>query len=142
MALEKNALFSSATEGAYLRLMPDENGVGTAVFAATGGGAETYVHGTAVTWATTGWTVWDGTASGSATAIYGFVYGDDVVTDTTNDVVGVVMTAGEIHYADALAVNVTDGAYGNQAQLEAALQSITMRERNLRTVGLTGTPEA
>jgi hypothetical protein len=123
--------------------MPDENGVGTAVFAATAGGAATYVHGTAVTWATSGWTVWDGSDVNSATGIYGFVYGDDVVTDTTNDVVGVVMTAGEIAYADAKAVNV-DGAvaYGTDAQLIAALQSITMRERNLRTVGLTGTPEA
>lgn len=140
MATKKNELFSTSTQAAKLRM--------TAEYAsrrlfATDAGALLLKVGTAVAWndATGQWAVWDGNGINFQDTIDGFVYGDDIQTSATEEVIGVVMTKGSIHYDDVVAVNVTDGSYGTEAELQGDISIDAFRQKNLTIIGYAGTAE-
>lgn len=132
MATNQDELFSSSTSAAKLRM--ESRYSSRSLFAA---GSGTLKVGTAVSYdASTGhWAVWDGDGTNYQENIDGFVVSDDVALHASNEVIGVVMTQGTIHYDDAVKVNVTDGSYGTAAELQAELKTDAFRQKNLTVIG-------
>lgn len=76
------------------------------------------------------WVAWDAYGGNDVETIRGFVYPEAIVLDATNDVIGVVMTEGNIHYDD---IALPTGEV--EADLKAALQS-GVKDRGFNIQGL------
>jgi hypothetical protein len=74
-----------------------------------------------------------GTATNGTHKIVGFVNPNPILLDDTNDVIGVIMTVGEVHYDEVAALV----AVGDVTALEAALKD-GLVERGLIVQGLAG----
>ncbi len=135
MATQPKTFFTTASQGAIPRMEPHY--VTRAEFAA---GTGTLLKGTAVAWDDDAgtWSVWDPSGSADQAKIDGFVWVEHDL-DASGETIGAVMTAGEVHYDDVLEVNVTE--YGSAPDFATACKAIEVRYKNLRVVGLTGTPE-
>ena len=139
MALENQDLLRSVTRTPPIRMQPYPQGavVGTLLNVA---GAPTYAPGTPLTLNASGkWIVWTNTAK-----VEGFVYfqneGDfpshGVTVHATNDVQGIVLVRGQIHYLD---IPLPGGEV--QGNLDTALKS-GPRELGLDIQGLAGAGQA
>lgn len=138
MTLKTRELFTSSSQSAFPRLFPK-----TTVPAQFATGSGTLTEGTLVAWNSSDglWYVWDGDGSAQYAKVDGVVYGADVALHASGEVMGTVMTAGDMHYTDILAINVTTGGYGTAVELKADLRAVEVRYKNLRTIGLDLTPE-
>lgn len=139
MAIGNKVFRTTTTQGALPRIEPEF--VTQAIFAQTGAIA-TYVIGTLVAWdvGTGFWQVWDGNGTTEHAKVDGVVW-SEVVTSASVEIMGAVMTKGSFHFDDVLQINTVDAAYGTEAELIADLQIAAMKTRDLRVIGLKGTPE-
>lgn len=132
MAYANNELFVGTTRNDFPRVKATY--VAPKTFAPVGG-KPSYACLTPVSFntATKKWVVWtNGGANGTGT-IKGFVYVDGVDLDDTDDVIGNVMLAGEIHRDDVV---LPTGEL--QANLDAALIASNLRAVGIQVQGLAG----
>lgn len=131
MALGTVELFDSASQDPLPRIMPDEDGTMVVTFDNASGGPTLAVGTPVVNLGNGLWRAW---ADGDETSkpVAGFVYPQAVVLDATNDVQGVILTRGIIHYGDIV---LPTGQ--TQATLDGALKS-GPREMGLIVQGLPG----
>lgn len=144
MALASNPLYQSATRGPLPSLIPAprQDSVRTVTFAAdAGGSAVTLPIGTPVfVDSATGFVskLVPGSATAQETEVWGFVYPKEVVIKATGggEVLGTVMIAGEVTYADLEALRAAGTLAGTAAQLKTALRKSIVRERGFTVNGL------
>lgn len=139
MALQNKVFRSTSTQAALPRIEPEY--VTQGIFAATSPAA-TYAIGTLLSWEVADgfWYVWDGNGSAARARVDGVVW-SEVVTSTAGEIMGAVMTKGSFHYDDILTINTVTASYGTAAELRGDLQIEAMKTRDLRVIGLKGTPE-
>jgi hypothetical protein len=146
MALETRELYEAGpTHFDQLRLQPDEGGIMPKTFAEVAGGA-VYAHGTPVAQDTTTglWVAFTQGGSNGTNSISGFVF-EPIEGLTVNDtgdgeVIANVLLAGRVHRDDVntTAIRATLPAATSEAQLDTALKSVVLRERNIVVEGLPG----
>ena len=129
MALGTNELFSSATQDPFPRIKPVH--VFSKTISAITGGPELGVgFPLAFNTSTNKWVPWTtGGVNGTGT-IRAFVYPDAIQSDATDDVLGQIMIAGDIHHDDVL---VPSGE--TQNNLTIALKA-GLSERGLYVTGI------
>lgn len=135
MALKQPELFTSTSAAAMKRFYPTN--LEPKRFANVGGGP-TLAVGTPVAYDTSAgkWKVWANGGSNEVGIIRGFVWPDPIVLDATDDVLGVVMLKGMVHFDDIVVTG------GTLAQLKTAVQdgagsgAPTLRELGIDVQGL------
>lgn len=96
-----NELFTSVDRDPFPRIKPDHAYPKTLGPIATAPELEV---GTPMAYDTDNdyWIVWSATTTGDAETIRGFIYPEPVQTHASNEVMGIVMVAGEIHFDDII----------------------------------------
>lgn len=132
MALGPNELTSSVDQTAYPRIYPYEGGVRSKKLASSVG-AEKLEVGTPLAFdtVTQNWKVWAFGALNGGDKVKAVVYPDPIQLDAANEVLGNVLTRGEIHAEDVLLP-----AGQLQANLDAALRDPDLHDRGIDVQGL------
>lgn len=85
------------------------------------------------------WVPWDANGSNGSDEIRGIVFPAEVVLDATDEVLGVVMMSGKIHYNEILAA-VETRAVEVEADLQTELRDASkLRDHGILVYGLTQT---
>lgn len=122
MALQVEAMVTSRTEDARLRIIP---GISLSVIFAQAGAIKNLIAGTLVAYSTSsnGYIEFDDTdAVNGGDTIQGVIFPHDVEVTTAGEVAGVVMFTGEAHRADLVS-----GTAGGDAAIDAALETMIGR---------------
>lgn len=129
MALQNEAMVSSRTESARLRILPT---VSLTVLFAQAGAIKTLPAGTVIAYndSTGGYVEWATGGVNGTGDVQGIIFPHDVEVTTAGEVAGVVMFKGEAHVDDLQ----SDG--GTVAQLKTALRAPAVLAMGLVIRGL------